>query len=96
MLTPWLLVVLVGGRGDAAEVSVFASVGVSAQGDDLGVVDQPVDHRGGDDVIAEDLAPAFWDWLMFVSVDRCCCLRERDLGRVCCSLGLTGVLLGVA
>ena len=26
--------------------------------EDLGVVDEPVDHRGGDDVVAEDLAPA--------------------------------------
>jgi site-specific DNA recombinase len=26
--------------------------------DDLGVVDQPVDHRGGDGVVAEDFAPA--------------------------------------
>ena len=25
---------------------------------DLGVVDESVDHRGGDDVVAEDLAPA--------------------------------------
>jgi hypothetical protein len=25
------------------------------------VVDEPVDHGGGDDVVAEDLAPAIWD-----------------------------------
>ena len=47
----------VGRSGDAAEVSVFEPVGVAFEGDDVGVVDEPVDHRGGDDLIAEDLAP---------------------------------------
>jgi hypothetical protein len=28
------------------------------RGDDLGVVDEPVDHRGGDGVVGEDLTPA--------------------------------------
>jgi hypothetical protein len=51
------VVFLVGGRGDAAEVSVFESVGVAAQVDDFGVVDETVDHGGGDDVVAEDLTP---------------------------------------
>jgi len=37
--------------GDAAEVSVFESVAVSFEGEDLGVVDEAVDHRG-DDVVA--------------------------------------------
>jgi hypothetical protein len=46
-----------GGRGDAAEVSVFKPVAVSFQGDDVGVVDEAVDHGGGDRVVAEDLAP---------------------------------------
>ena len=50
--------VLRGGRGDAAEVSVFESVGVAADVDDVAVLDEPVDHGGGDDVIAEDFAPA--------------------------------------
>jgi hypothetical protein len=30
----------------------------SVGGDDLGVVHEPVDHRGGHDVVAEHLAPA--------------------------------------
>lgn len=47
---------LVGGREAAAEVLVLEPVGVAAQVDDLGVVDEAVDHRGGDDVVAEDLA----------------------------------------
>ena len=46
-----------GGR-DAAEVAVFEPVAVAFEGDDLGVVDEAVDHGGGDDVVAEDLAPA--------------------------------------
>jgi len=41
-----------------AEVAFFESAGVALEGDDLGVVDEPVDHRGGDDVVAEDFAPA--------------------------------------
>jgi len=49
---------LVVGCGDAAEVSVFESVGVSFDGDDVGVVDEAVDHGGGDGVVAEDVAPA--------------------------------------
>ena len=43
---------------DAAEVAVFESVAVAFEGDDFGVVDEAVDHGGGDDVVAEDLAPA--------------------------------------
>jgi hypothetical protein len=34
------------------------SVGVSVQGDDVGVVDEAVDGRGGDNVVAEGLSPA--------------------------------------
>ena len=45
-------------RWDAAEVAVFEPVGVAFEGDDFGVVDEPVDHGGGDDVVAEDFAPA--------------------------------------
>ena len=49
----WSLVV-VGRACGAAEVSVFEWVGVAAEGDDFGVVDEPVDHGGGDDFVAED------------------------------------------
>ena len=45
-----------GGRW-AGEVAVFEAVGVAFEREDLGVVDEPVDHGGGDDVVAEDLAP---------------------------------------
>ena len=46
------------GGGDAAEVSVFEAVAVPFEGDDFGVVDEPVDHGGCDDVVAEPFAPA--------------------------------------
>jgi hypothetical protein len=46
------------GCGDAAEVSVFEAVAVAFEGDDVGVVDEPVDHCGGGYFVAEDLAPA--------------------------------------
>ncbi len=46
------------GGGDAAEVAVPEPVAVAFEGDDLGVVDEAVDHGCGDDVVAEDLAPA--------------------------------------
>jgi len=39
--------------GDAAEVAVLEPVAGVFEGDDLGVVDQPVDHRGGHDVVTE-------------------------------------------
>ena len=38
--------------------SCFGPVGLAAEGEDLGVVDETADHRGDDDVIGEDLAPA--------------------------------------
>ena len=37
---------------------VFEAVAVALESENFGVVDEPVDHRGGDDVVAEDLAPA--------------------------------------
>jgi hypothetical protein len=46
------------GRGGAAEVSVLEPVAVAFEGDDFGVVDESVDHRGSDDVITEHFAPA--------------------------------------
>ena len=44
--------------GDASQVAVFESVAVSFEVDDLCVVDEAVDHGGGDHVVAEHLAPA--------------------------------------
>jgi hypothetical protein len=48
-------------RGRGRRVAVFVSVAVAFEGDDFGVVDEPVDHGGGDDVVAEDFAPAAED-----------------------------------
>jgi hypothetical protein len=39
------------GGGDAAEVSVFEPVAAAFEGDGLSVVDEPVDHRGGNDLV---------------------------------------------
>jgi hypothetical protein len=50
--------VVVGRAGYAAEVSVFEPVGVAAEGDDFGVVDESVDHGCGDDFVTEDFTPA--------------------------------------
>lgn len=57
----------VGGAGGAG-VEVFASepVAVAFEGEDLGVVDQPVDHRGGGHVVTEDLPPGNCSWHTFV------------------------------
>jgi transposase-like protein len=50
----------------SAEVAVFEPVGVALDGDDLGVVDEAVDHCGGDGVVAEYLAPPSRKWHGFV------------------------------
>ena len=49
------------GGGHAAQVAVFEAVGVAFEGDDFGVVDEAVDHGGGDHVVAEHFAPAAED-----------------------------------
>jgi hypothetical protein len=45
------------GRG-AAEASVVESATVAFEGDDFGVVDEAIDHGGGNDIVAEDFTPA--------------------------------------
>jgi len=57
-----------GGWWSAAEVSVAESVAVAFEGDDFGVVDKPVDHGCGHDVVAEDLAPAIPNGLLLVTI----------------------------
>jgi hypothetical protein len=42
----------------AAEVAVSESVAVALQGDDFGMVDEPVDHGCCNDFVTEHLAPA--------------------------------------
>jgi hypothetical protein len=41
---------------DAAEVSVSEPMAVAFEGDEIGVMDEPVDHGGGNDVVAEYLS----------------------------------------
>ena len=48
------------------EVAVPEPVAVALEAEDLGVVDEPVDHRGGGHVVAEDLAPLNCSWHTFV------------------------------
>ena len=69
-----------GGRGDAAEVSVFEPVAVSFQCDDFGVVDEAVDHGGGDYVVAEGLTPAIRGWHMLILRDSGWCLGYLPSG----------------
>jgi len=46
-----------------AEVAVAEAVAVALEGGRLGVVDEAVDHRDGDGVVAEDLPPGR-EWLV--------------------------------
>ena len=61
----WLFVAGGSAASGGAGVEVFAAeaVAVAFEAEDLGVVDEPVDHRGGDDVVAEDFAPGA-EWLV--------------------------------
>lgn len=45
-------------RWDAAQVAVLEAVGVAFEVDDVGVVDESVDHGGGCDVVPGRFAPA--------------------------------------
>ena len=60
----WLPGCGAGGGWRAGAVGA-GSAGVSVQGDDVGVVDEAVDGRGGGDVAAEGFSPANWNWLRF-------------------------------
>src|SRR5438067_557530 len=53
----WLSGFGVAGGWVAAEVAVAEPVAVALEAEDFGVVDEPVDHGGGDGLVAEDLAP---------------------------------------
>jgi hypothetical protein len=41
-----------------AQVFVAEAVGVALEGEDLGVMDEPVDHRDGGHLVTEDFAPS--------------------------------------
>jgi hypothetical protein len=55
--------------------AVLEAVAVTFEADDLGVVDQPVDHGCDRDRVAEDLGPRFWGWDLFVVGNLGWCLR---------------------
>jgi hypothetical protein len=44
--------------GQGVDSGVFEAVAGAFEGQDLGVVDDAVDHRGRDDLVTEDVAPA--------------------------------------
>jgi hypothetical protein len=44
--------------GEAVDASTAESVAGAFEGEHVGVVNDPVDHRGGDGLVAEDTAPA--------------------------------------
>jgi hypothetical protein len=55
----WFLVHLVSAGDTRAKEFASASraVGVAGERDDFGMMNEAVDHRGGDDVVGEDLTP---------------------------------------
>ena len=67
-----------GWRG--AEVLVLEPVGIAFEVEDLGVVDEPIDHRGGNDVVAEDLAPA--NCLLLVTIIDARSYREETSANI--------------
>ena len=46
------------GRWQGIDSGVPEPVAAAFQGDDFGVVNDPVDHRCGDELVAEHVAPA--------------------------------------
>ena len=54
--------------GHPPGVSVAEPVAVAFEVDDFGVVDETVDHGGGDGVVTEGLAPAIWKGLLEVTM----------------------------
>ena len=52
--------------GQGVDSAVAYSVAGAFEGEDVGVVDDAVDHRGGDGLVAEHGAPANWKWHTFV------------------------------
>ncbi len=50
--------VLGSGGGQRVDPGVAEPVAAALEGDDLGVVDDAIDHRRGDDLVTEHVAPA--------------------------------------
>jgi hypothetical protein len=75
---------------DAAEVSVFEPVGVAFEPGDFGVLEEPVDHGSGDDLVAEGFAPAA-EWLVAGDDQRGSLIAAGDeLEQQVCCLGFEG------
>jgi hypothetical protein len=54
-------------RPCAGEVAVFEAIAVAPEGEDLGVVNEPVDHRRGGDLVAK-ISPQAPNGLMLVTI----------------------------
>src|SRR5208283_3359866 len=65
--------------GHPPEIAAFQPVAVAFQVDDLGVMDEAVDHGGGNGVVAEDLTPSTWKWHRFVELKVSCWQGLRAL-----------------
>ena len=68
---------MAGSGGGSAEcvgagVVVAGSVAVAVEVEHDGAVEEPVEHRGGDGGVAEDLAPGNWNWHRFDQSEWCC------------------------
>ena len=48
---------------------IAEAVAVAVEVEHDGAVQKPVEHGGSDGGVAEDLAPAIWNWHRFVGVD---------------------------
>ncbi len=62
---------------DAHREPVLVVVAVAFEGEDLGVVDEAVDHRGGGDFVAEDLAPSAEGLLLVTITTRFVAARDE-------------------
>ncbi len=69
---------MVAGGGLEELAAGSGAVGVAGEGEDLGVVDEAVDHRGRDDVVAEDFAPPTAEGHVAGDEDRALFVAGRD------------------
>ena len=73
------------GGGDPAQIAAVAEpVAVAFERDDLGVVHEPVDHRGGDDVVAAAMIDRLVHHAEVISLkgDSYRLRNRGDLGRI--------------
>ncbi|SCF65028.1 hypothetical protein GA0115259_1006510 [Streptomyces sp. MnatMP-M17] len=52
--------------------AVLQPVAGTVDGDDVALVEKPVEDRGGEDFVTEDLPPLIWGWHLFAINSFCC------------------------